>query len=130
MTQTLEQIRDAGLAALRERLGVVGMIRFLQQFDQGSGDYAKERRKWVDETSFDDLVLQIKERRKKSEKKCYHVEVHEKGWAVRAEGSTRARSVHATQREAIKAGRRLARRGGGELVVHRRDGQIRDSAVG
>jgi hypothetical protein len=33
MAQTLEQIRDAGLAALRERLGVVGMIRFLQQFN-------------------------------------------------------------------------------------------------
>jgi hypothetical protein len=129
MTQTLEQIRDAGLAALRERLGVVGMIRFLQQFDQGSGDYAKERHKWVDETSFEELVRQIKARRKKQGKECYHVEAHEKGWAVRREASTRVRSVHATKREAIKAGRRLARNAGAELVVHRRD-RRNGSAVG
>ena len=33
--RTLEEIRREGLAALRQRLGVVGMVRFLQQFDHG-----------------------------------------------------------------------------------------------
>ena len=44
MPRTLEEIRTLGLAALRERLGRAGMIRFLQQFENGSGDYAATRR--------------------------------------------------------------------------------------
>jgi hypothetical protein len=52
---TLEQIRQKGLAALRRELGPDGMIRFLQQFETGSGDYARERRTWVDRTTLDDL---------------------------------------------------------------------------
>lgn len=55
MTQTLDEIRREGLAALRQKLGRAGMIRFLQQFGQGSGDYAKERHAWVDQTSMNDL---------------------------------------------------------------------------
>jgi hypothetical protein len=55
MTQTLDEIRREGLDALRQRLGRAGMIRFLQQFGTGSGDYAKERHAWVDRTSMDDL---------------------------------------------------------------------------
>lgn len=44
---TLEQIRAAGLDALRRELGVVGMVRFLQQFEAGSGDYVEERQNFV-----------------------------------------------------------------------------------
>jgi hypothetical protein len=47
---TLEQIRSEGLKALRERLGRAGMIRFLSQFDNGTGDYTKDRHEWVDRT--------------------------------------------------------------------------------
>ncbi|MCG8584013.1 MAG: hypothetical protein MI757_04795 [Pirellulales bacterium] len=53
--QTLEQIRREGLDALRDRLGQAGMIRFLAQFENGSGDYASERRAWVDETTLDQI---------------------------------------------------------------------------
>ena len=52
---TLEQIRRKGFAALRRELGRAGMIRFLQQFEPGSGDYAHERHSWVDKTSLDDI---------------------------------------------------------------------------
>jgi len=55
MPQTLDEIRREGLAALHERLGRAGTIRFLQQFGNGSGDYAKERHAWVDRTSMADL---------------------------------------------------------------------------
>jgi hypothetical protein len=34
--------------------------------------------------------------------------------------------VHRTQQEAIDAGREIARNQGGELLIHGRDGQIRD----
>ncbi len=40
---TMDQIRLAGLKALSRELGPVGMVRFLQQFEMGSGDYTKER---------------------------------------------------------------------------------------
>ncbi len=42
------------MEALRERLSRSGMVRFLQQFETGQGDYAQERRKWVDRLSLDD----------------------------------------------------------------------------
>jgi hypothetical protein len=57
MAMTPEQIRQAGLKALRERLGRAGMIRFLQQFEPGDGDYARERRQWVDRMKLDDLQV-------------------------------------------------------------------------
>ena len=50
-TVTLEQIRREGLKALERQLGPDGMIRFLQQFETGWGDYTKERHKWLKETS-------------------------------------------------------------------------------
>lgn len=42
-TMPLEEIRRIGLDALARELGAVGMVRFLQQFDNGSGDYTAER---------------------------------------------------------------------------------------
>ncbi|HUU82243.1 MAG TPA: hypothetical protein VM243_01950 [Phycisphaerae bacterium] len=64
MTQTLEQIRLNGLKALRQKLGRAGMIRFLQQFDLGRGDYAKDRHAWVDRTSLEDLRRPKRPRRR------------------------------------------------------------------
>jgi Uncharacterized protein conserved in bacteria (DUF2188) len=50
------------------------------------------------------------------------------GWDVRAPGSERASSHHETQADAIDRGREIVHNaGGGELVIHGRDGQIRDS---
>ena len=40
MQQTLDEVRIEGLQALRERLGLADMVRFLQQFEAGQGDYA------------------------------------------------------------------------------------------
>lgn len=55
MTLTLDQIRRKGLAALHRELGKAGMIRFLAQFENGGGDYARERHSWVDQTSLDEI---------------------------------------------------------------------------
>ena len=52
---TPEEIRTKGLAVLKRELGVAGMIRFLQQFDRGNGNWAKERHKWVDQISMQDI---------------------------------------------------------------------------
>ena len=39
----LIEIRKVGLQALKDALGPVGMVRFLQQFENGYGDYTKEK---------------------------------------------------------------------------------------
>ena len=65
---TLDQLRCEGLEALRERLRRAGMVWFLSQFDNGRGDYARERREWVDRTSLEELrhAAGAKPRRRKS----------------------------------------------------------------
>lgn len=55
MHRTLDEIRREDLEALKQRLGRAGMIRFLQQFEAGAGDYAADRHDWVDRTSLADL---------------------------------------------------------------------------
>lgn len=45
--KTLEQIRRDGLIALAQALGPVGFVRFLQQYETGSGDYAADRHSWL-----------------------------------------------------------------------------------
>ena len=62
-TMTQEEIRARGLDALRRELGVAGMVRFLQQFETGKGDYTKERRAWLDELSVDDIMQSIRTQR-------------------------------------------------------------------
>lgn len=62
MRPTLHEIYRQGLEALRERLGRAGMVRFLQQFEAGQGDYARERPIWVDALSLDELRSHAKDR--------------------------------------------------------------------
>ena len=58
--------------------------------------------------------------------KNVHVIKHEGGWAAKKEGASRASVVTPTQGEAIDAGRTFAQRERSELVIHGRDGKIRD----
>lgn len=48
------------------------------------------------------------------------------GWAVQPAGAGRAASVHGTQAEAIARGREAARNQQSELLIHGRDGRIRE----
>jgi hypothetical protein len=56
--QTLEEIRREGLDALEQRLSRVGMVRFLQLFETGSGDYVLDRREFVKNTTLDSIRKQ------------------------------------------------------------------------
>lgn len=50
------------------------------------------------------------------------------GWDVRAPGAQRSSAHTETQAEAARrAGEIVGNAGGGEVVIHRRDGRIRDS---
>ena len=55
-----------------------------------------------------------------------HVVPHPDGWAVKPAGGERASSVHDTQREAIDQGRQVSRNQGTELLIHGRNGRIRE----
>ena len=61
---TLEQIRLAGLEALARELGPVGMVRFLQQFETGQGNYSVERHGWLDKLDVRTLAERIRQKRK------------------------------------------------------------------
>ncbi|HON37108.1 MAG TPA: hypothetical protein PLY52_12480 [Methanothrix sp.] len=61
--KSINEIRKLGIDALSEALGPVDMARFLQSFDLGSGDYTKERARWLDQ-SLEEIVSEIKRRRK------------------------------------------------------------------
>jgi hypothetical protein len=39
----LEKIRREGLKALKDKLGVEGMIKFIQMYSDGKRDYIKEK---------------------------------------------------------------------------------------
>ncbi|HEX9388870.1 MAG TPA: hypothetical protein VF918_21270 [Anaerolineales bacterium] len=60
---TPQQIRVAGLAALSRELGLVGMIRFMQQFEMGQGDYSVDRHKWLDKYTVDDIAKMVQEKK-------------------------------------------------------------------
>lgn len=61
-----------------------------------------------------------------SSKKDVHVVPHENGWATRRQGADRVGSTHDTQADAIDAARQRAIRDRAEVVIHGRDGRIRD----
>lgn len=62
-----------------------------------------------------------------TKKKDIHVVPHDNGWATKKEGAGRVGSVADTQKEAIERARVQAERERVEVVIHKRDGTIRDS---
>ena len=59
-------------------------------------------------------------------KKNQHVVPFGNGWAVRREGNSRLTTITETQRDAITVAREIAKNNRSEVVIHGRDGRIRD----
>ncbi len=57
--RTLDEIRRAGLQALAQALGPVGMVRFLLQYETGVGDYTADRHRWLDGLSIEDVARNV-----------------------------------------------------------------------
>ncbi len=55
-----------------------------------------------------------------------HVVPHEDGWAVRGEGNERVTSVYDLQEDAINRARDIAINYQSSVIIHRKDGTIRD----
>ena len=60
LTKDMNFIRRLGIDALTEKLGPIGMIEFMRQFDSGYGDYTKERHVWLDDLTIEDISNEIK----------------------------------------------------------------------
>jgi hypothetical protein len=56
---TLGQIQERGIRVLREHLGIVGMVRFLQQSETGWGNYTEERHQWLGDPDLRILAKEI-----------------------------------------------------------------------
>jgi hypothetical protein len=56
-------IRKVGLEAVAKKLGPLGMVRFLQQFETGRGDYTKERDQWLKDADIKEIISEIRKKR-------------------------------------------------------------------
>ena len=64
---TDEQILEFGFKVLVDKLGPIGMVRFIHQFQAGTGDYTEERRQWVGTSDVETLAKQIQQAENDSE---------------------------------------------------------------
>ena len=55
-----------------------------------------------------------------------HVVPHEEGWAVKGEGNERYTAVYKYQDDAIDRAKDIAKNYGSDVIIHRKDGTIRD----
>ncbi|MEF8815994.1 MAG: hypothetical protein V5A58_04340 [Salinibacter sp.] len=62
-TKPLSRVNEEAIQLLTKELGVADTARFIRQFTTGTGDYTEERRERFAETSLDDLLEEIEERR-------------------------------------------------------------------
>ena len=67
-TMSLDEIDEAGLEALYRELGPAGMVRFIHQFDKGSGDYTAERARLQAGTTIEDVMAAIRKVRAERER--------------------------------------------------------------
>jgi hypothetical protein len=55
------ELNQKGFKALVDALGYVDAVRFLKQFDNGSGDYTQERKQWLDYLSLDEIWANLQQ---------------------------------------------------------------------
>ena len=61
---TKEATLRNGMAALREKLGVSGMIQFLQALGINRGNWTEERKEIFKDMTVDDIVQEVEQMRK------------------------------------------------------------------
>ena len=61
----LAELTAQGTEILIREMGIVDALRFLNQYRPGSGDYTKERGRWLNELSLEQIVSGIKASRKR-----------------------------------------------------------------
>jgi len=60
---TPNQVKISGLHAIRAQMGIVGLIRFIQQYEIGYGDYTADRYEWQKNYNVQKIVNEIKNKK-------------------------------------------------------------------
>jgi uncharacterized protein YjbJ (UPF0337 family) len=99
----------------------------------GAEEAADKTLGWIGETvgkmqGDETLEAEGRTARRMGERTTYYVSAHaDGGWEVRAEGASRATSVHKTKGEAVANAKGLARgRPPSQLLVYRQDGTVQE----
>ena len=58
---SLAELQNKGYQVLQEHLGIVGMLKFLQLFDVGYGDYTNERAELLGSPTIDEIKAEIEQ---------------------------------------------------------------------
>lgn len=53
------EIQETAFEILNKQLGITNLIRFMQQYDKGYGNYTKDRDAWQKEYTIDSLFDEI-----------------------------------------------------------------------
>lgn len=61
------ELNRKGFKALVDALGYADAIRFIRQYDNGSGDYTKERHQWLDSLTLNDIWADIQQRQSQAD---------------------------------------------------------------
>ena len=61
----LSEINQQATEILTREMGVVDALRFLSQFNMGSGDYTKERDQWLSDLTLEEITSEIKAKKGK-----------------------------------------------------------------
>jgi hypothetical protein len=56
----MNSVRKLGIEALNEKLGPLGTVEFMRQFESGYGDYTQERHNWQDELTIEGISNEMK----------------------------------------------------------------------
>ncbi len=64
-THTTSEINQKATRILFKQMGVVDTFKFLNQFTLGNGDYTKERARLLENVTLDEIIADIKLKRKK-----------------------------------------------------------------
>ena len=57
--KTEQEIQKMGIDILYQGLGATNFIRFMQQFNQGHGNYVEDRLEWQQHYSVNDILAEI-----------------------------------------------------------------------
>lgn len=71
-------------------------------------------------------ILQKSARKNRTDTHNQHVVPHEDGWAVKGEGNSRNSGTYTYQDDAIARAKSIAKNYGSSVIIHRKDGTIRD----
>jgi hypothetical protein len=54
-----EQFERHALAVLQRELGVDGLARFLRVYRAGTGDYTRDRHRWLEGVTIEDIMAEV-----------------------------------------------------------------------